>query len=141
QMPNDPILISSLEKLINDDRFWSTELVQRLNDRLLMLNDDMKRLPCVRDALQKLLSYFLNREAGFPKEDAIYQDLYELLYAVLFAKTAQEEMKTNGLILLLLASTMLANTPKKVESVFRDLQEWCSKPILKLEVWALEAIE
>lgn len=139
--PNDPILTSSLEKFINDERFWSIEHVQRLNDYLLMLEEDTKRLSCVRDAIQKLLTYFLNKEVGFPKEEAIYQDLYEVLYAVLVAKTAQEEMKNNGPILLLLANTILSSAPQKVVSVFHELQGWCGKPILKLEAWALEAIE
>jgi hypothetical protein len=88
-----------------------------------------------------LLTYFLNKEAGFPKEDAIYEDLYEVLYTVLIAKTAQEEMKNNGPILLLLANTILSSAPQKVESVFHELQGWCGKPILKLEAWMLEAIE
>ncbi len=139
--PNNPTLLPSLEKFINDERFWSIGHVQRLNDYLLMLEEDTKRLPCVRDAIQKLLTYFLNKEAGFPKEDVVYQDLYEVLYAVVVAKTAQEEMKNNGPILLLLANTILSSAPQKVEFVFHELQAWCEKPILKLEAWALEAIE
>jgi hypothetical protein len=139
--PNDPILISLLENFINDERFWSIEHVQRLNDYLLMLEEDTKRLPCVRDAIQKLLAYFLNKETGFPREEAVYQDLYEVLYTVLVVKTAQEEMKNNGPILFLLANTILSSAPQKVEFVFHELQEWCGKPILKLEAWALEAIE
>jgi hypothetical protein len=140
-MPNDPLLISSQNKLTNDDRFWSLEHVQELNDYLLLLDEDTKRLLCVRDALQKLLSFFLSEDAEFPRAEAVCQDLYEILYDMLLAKTAQEEMKDNGAILLRLANTLLSRTPNQVEAVFHDLQKWSGKPIPKLEAWALEVLE
>jgi hypothetical protein len=141
QEPQDPLLLSTLEQVAanSDERFWTIEHIGQVSDQLMLLDSAISRLPVMRDALRKLIAYFLNDEQ-FPRVESIYQDLYENLYNTLLAKTAQEEM-SNDFILLRLASALLAYAPNKREHVQRDLAEWCVKPIVKLENWALETFE
>lgn len=143
QQANDPALAHSLTYLvtISDDRFWTSERVTELKDLLfqIVMDDMLVSLPLVRDALFKLVEFFLRDEA-FPRAEHDYQELYDGLYAGLLSKPAREELQ-NAFLLLRLADALLLTTPSKCVSIWHNLQEWSGEPMKKLESWALEAFE
>ncbi len=143
QQASDQVLAPSLEYLatVSDDRFWTSERIAELKDALLqtVTDDALVLLPLVRDALYKLVEFFLRDEA-FPRVEHDYQELYEGLYVGLLSKHAREEMHSDFL-LLRLADALLSTAPSKCVSICRNLQEWSSEPLKKLELWALEAFE
>ena len=93
--PNDDHLPKTLVTLAQttDERFWEQERLATLNELLLqlVLNDQLVILPVVRDALGKLIAFFLN-DSEFPRTERVYQELYESLYTAMIAKSAREEM-------------------------------------------------
>lgn len=143
QQANDRALAPSLEYLVtvSDDRFWTSERIAELKDSLLqtVTDDTLVSLPLVRDALYKLVEFFLRDEA-FPRVEHDYQELYEGLYVGLLSKHAREEMQ-NDFLLLRLADALLHIAPSKCASIYNNLQEWSGEPLKKLEPWVLETFE
>jgi hypothetical protein len=143
KQPNDPELLPTLANLAqtSDDRFWQPDRVIELDELLLELvaNDPIVVLPYVRDAIGKLISFFLN-DPAFPRTESIYQDLYDNFYAALLARQAREELHS-AFLLLRLADALLNTTPGKCETILTNLRQWSGIPMTKTELWVLEAFE
>ena len=145
QEPDDPELLSSSDRLaaISDERDWTAERIEQLNQYLLQLITDEKQTikrPYVREALYKLIQFFVN-EAGFPHSEYVYQQLYEILYVALLENQAKDELHT-GFILLRLAEAQLRSTPGRRLDILQNLQEWNGNTLIpKLEAWILEVFE
>ncbi len=142
--PDNPELAKSLNRLatISDDRFWTQENILLLNEQLfsMVVQSDMIKHPYVRDALRKIVQFFLSDET-FPRSDFVYVQLYEYLYVALLEKRAEEELQSTGFMLLRLADALLHHSPGKRNAIFQNLVDWCGSPMLKLEDWALDAFE
>jgi len=143
QRPDDPELLPTLDNLANsgDERFWQPERVSELNDLLVELVADDRRvtLPCVREACRKLIPLFLN-DPAFPSADRISQNLYDTFYAALLARQAREELPS-AFLMLRLADALLSTTPGKCETVLANLKQWSGEPMARTELWALEVFE
>jgi hypothetical protein len=145
QEPDDPELIYSIPRLdaVTDERYWTVERILQLEKHLMQIIVEARivQAPHVRDALWKLVDFFV-REEAFPRMESAYQQLYETLYVALLEKPAKEELRASAIILRL-ADALLRNAPDKYYTVFRNLKDWSgdSPPIPKLEPWALEAFE
>ena len=142
--PNNPALSSSLRRLdtVMDDRFWTLDKVERLNDDLLAIvtEPDIMSHFHVREALKRLTNFFLNDEE-FPRQDHEYLQLYETLYTGLLEGKADKEHELTSFVLLRLADTLLRQSPSRCNDVYKHLEQWCPNPIPMLEIWILEVFD
>ncbi|HVB25459.1 MAG TPA: protein DpdD [Ktedonobacteraceae bacterium] len=142
--PDDPALTTSLERLdiVIDNRFWTVDNVVQLNESLLavIMSDTCMRYSWVKNALRKLVAFFLTDEE-FPRQEPVYIQLYETLYTGLLESKASAEPLSTGFILLRLADALLRQTPGRCNELYRHLEEWCPMPLPVLKNWIFEAFE
>ena len=142
--PNHLLLAASLERLdtVIDDRFWTPDNIEQLNDTLLSIitEPDILRRSFVKEALRRVTSFFLNDEE-FPRQDTVYFQLYETLYTSLLEGRADQEQPLTGFILLRLADALLRQSTGRCNDIRKHLEQWCPNPIPKLESWVLEVFD
>ncbi len=142
--PDNPALPPLLKRLdtVIDDRFWTLDKVEQLNDNLLTIvtEPQIMRYFHVRDALKRLANFFLNDEE-FPRQDNEYTQLYETLYTGLLEAKADQEQPLTGFVLLRLADALLRQAPGRCNNIYKHLEQWCPNPIPKLESWILEVFD
>ncbi len=140
--PDAPYLASTLEylKTVTDDRFWTPENVSQVNQRLLgcITQPALLSRSVTRDALHYLTTFFL-KDAGFPREEEAYIELYEVL---LWGLQEQGQVnETNSLAFLRLAEGVLRQSPFRRDEILKNFQTWFAKPIPALENQVVEAFE
>ncbi len=142
--PDDPRLATSLERLdtVIDNRFWTVDNVVQLNESLLavIMNPACMRYSWIKDALRKLVAFFLTDDE-FPQQEPVYIQLYEVLYTGLLESKASVEPLSTGFILLRLADALLRQTPGRCNEFYKHLEEWCPMPLPALKNWVFEAFE
>lgn len=143
--PADEInLRGALEVLAQttDERSWEPEKLVKFSDLLsnLVLREELVNLSIVRDALGKLVIFFVEKDRNFPQEDSIYQSIYESLYLALLTRPAHEEQRFVQ-ILLRLSDARLRMSPGKCETTLQHLYVWAGKPLADMEEWVLDVYE
>lgn len=127
-------------EVTTDERFWTSEHVRSLADKLLAFVGAPEALnrAYARPGIRRLTEYFL-RDESFPRVDDDYAGLYDALYTsfVLIG-----EINANSCAMLLrLADPLLARTPSRCEELWADFKKWYERPIPKLADRLLEALE
>lgn len=138
--PDNKQLIKSLDTISAlDSRYWT---ITRVSDLAMHLTEiamgAMVSRGYIRDAVRHLRDYFL-QEPEFPREQGVFDDVYEALYLATLEQRDINEPTSRAL--LRLAEARLYRKPSIRDTVAQHLTDWFKDPIPALEGVAQEAFD